>query len=349
MYGADIMRPDTSGLPTPQYDGYNASEKSGIFLQPDRTYTPEPFSLGFTITNGATGTRLFSQGTYAGDYISVYSFMGTNATATALGSNNTIGRLIIDNKDYYYLTGHDIPFFPGIQNGSQTKYSLGAGTIDYDNVDTLQAEYWAAPCVEDTLDPVFTLVDFPSANVNRQDINDFEFLFNLTDNGGTTSSNGWIRDPGTNSDWELGSGFRPNENNPSFVSTITNQDGIDPDSLVLDIIITSGWDQSTYNSLTTLSYTSGTAGLTLTGADRTWRYFFKNYSGHVDRTTFSSFGIEERITISGYVADRNMYPDTAINTWEDIKGHSPYNSFNTTSFAYSFNQGMRPRWNNNVE
>ncbi len=264
-----------------------------------------------------------------------------------------------------YLTSSYIDIYDVVGSNHATKIIIDWTEQNYDSISWLNIYFWAAPAVADTQDPTFpnnawTSTEnphFPNSQGNRQDKNDFNWTFDLLDSSNPTSNNnGWMAEP----DFYAGTNFRPNADN-WVDSSITNQDGINSWSFALQVFIATGWDNNTAQNAwstweETYTYNNIHVAITLTWEDKTWAWLDKNYSGSIDKTTISDFGVEELVMISGYVEDRNMYPSAnwvgwAADswTWENIKQYSPHNSSNDRNFVYYFNQGMRPWFNNDTE
>jgi len=230
------------------------------------------------------------------------------------------------------------------------------GTI-YDSTSGLNIYFRANPATKDTVAPTFpnnssTLQNsnFPHRQINRQYRDDFSWIFWLLDNTNTAPwSNGWINTP----DFDAGNNFRPNAWNGSD-NSITNQNGINSWSFVLQIKVANGWDHSTAQTGWTLWATTDTltnAQVPLTAWGKTWRYFDKNYTWDINTVNISDFDVEELVMISGYVEDRNMGYAwfNGTQTWDTIKWYSYRSGKNSTNFVYYFNQGMRPWFNTSTQ
>lgn len=279
----------------------------------------------------------------------VREFAWTSDSGTVALSTQDAWALFVTNSWSYYLTSAYINFFT---SGNHTTYI--SGNL-YDSLSGLNIYFRACPATKDTIAPVFpnnqtwynTNINFPKKQINRQYKDDFSWVFSLLDNTGTTSSNGWIATP----DFDAGSGFRPNATNWAN-SSITNQNGINTWSFVLQIKIATGWNHTTVQASrntrwTQHMFTGSSSAVMLTGRGKTWRYRDKNFTGQINTGSISDFGIEELVMISGYVADRDMSV-SGFNTgmtWNETKWFS-YRTWNlNTNFVYYFNQGMRPWFN----
>lgn len=270
-------------------------------------------------------------------------------------NNQDIGALFVSNSWYNYLTSAYIGYFVSGTN-STTRLNWNA----YDQLSWLNIYFWAAPAQKDTVQPSFPNnqvtvninPNFPDRQLNRQNKDDFSWIFSLLDNSNTSPwSNGWIGEP----DFDVGSNFRPNAAN-SADSSITNQNGINTWSFRLEIKVATGWlSQSTQtswsNRWTSVVYTNNSAGITLVPWSKTWRWLDKNYTWQVNISNIPDFGVEQLVMISGRVEDRDMwYPwFNWTQTWDDIKWYSYRSGKNNTGFVYYFNQGMRPWFNTGIQ
>lgn len=314
----------------------------------------KPSLYGITMSYfGQNNSREFNSNLYR-----VWEFAGNDNTSVAwlVPMNNTnIWALFIMNSGYHYLTSAYIDYFVDWTN-STTRLNWNP----YDVLSGLNIYFWSAPAVKDTISPTFpnnqttinNNINFPNRQVNRQNKNDFSWIFSLLDDFNTQPwSNGWIAEP----DFEAGTNFRPNATHTANVN-ITNQNGINTWSFKLDIKVATGWtnqsSQTSWNDWwTSAIYTNISAGITLNPVWKTWRWFDKNYTWQINIWNIPDFGVEQLVMISWYVEDRNMwYPwFNWTQTWNDIKWYSYWSWKNNTSFVYYFNQGMRPWFNNTTQ
>jgi len=288
-----------------------------------------------------------------GYYARVYAGFDTNSAAPyALFSDTSVGRLNVINSGSNYLTSAYLGYYTWVSSVTSIDLLWQANTW-YDVLSGLNIYFWACPATKDTIAPTFpnnqttinTNFNFPNRQINRQYKDDFSWVFSLLDNSQTAlGSNGWIDTP----DFYDGSNFRPNATNPAS-GGITNQNGIDTWSLILWIKIASGWNHSTTQSTWSTwkiqhVFTATGNAIVLTGWDKTWRWFDKNFTWIVNPNYISGFGVEELVVISWYVQDRDMgYPGfNGTQNWDSIKWYSYWSGRNSASFVYYFNQGMRP-------
>jgi len=331
--------------------GLNVPYNTTSYATPGRSYQKQ----------GNYAVRTIAGGAEDGNKIRIFTYQANNSSDTSV--NDRVWQITIANRSGYYLTSHILEFYTVAKFGAPSTTRFDGTPIS--TVNDGEIAFRASPNVEDQQAPVFTnnssSVDndeFPIRQVNRQYKDNFAFTFELTDNTADAGNNhNWrIRDPETHNDRNAGSGFRPNETHTTADTTITNQDGVDTWNFTLEIFIATGWDSN--SSQTTRStrehsyhFTGTSSAITFTGHDKTRRYRDKNFSGTLNPTAIADFGVEELVVISGYVADRNMYPDTGTPSTrdrEDLTGHSQRDSSNSTNFVYYFNQGMKPRFNNTI-
>ena len=285
------------------------------------------------------------------DAYNVWEYAGTkNAPAVDL-TDQDIWQVNLMNSGTYYLTSAYLVFFT--EGNHATKLN---GTI-YDSISWLNIYFRACPAVKDTVTPIFpnnqtwinTNPEFPDRQINRQYRDDFDWIFGLLDNTNPISNNnGWIDTP----DFEAGNNFRPNAWN-GYSGGITNQNGINSWSFVLEIKVATGRDNSIAQTARTSwgstdTFTDASAGIAWTAWGKTWRYLDKNFTWDIDAAGYiADFGVEELVMISWYVEDRDMkYPwFNGTQTRDQIKGYSYRSGKNTTNFVYYFNQWMKPRFN----
>lgn len=297
--------------------------------------------------------NLYKNGYYARIYA---GYDGDSDAPYTTFNNTTVGKLNIINSWTHYLTSAYVWYYTWVN--MVTKIDLvWQEKWEYDSLSGLNIYFRACPAVKDIVAPTFpnnqinadTNEWFPARQVNRQYRDDFTWVFWLLDNTNTQSwSNGWIDTP----DFTGGSTFRPNATNPAN-SSITNQNGINSWSFVLQIKVATGWNHNTAQTAWSTWASTDTltnAQVPLTPWGKTWRYLDKNYTGDIDTGDIADFGIEELVMISGYVEDRNMgyswFDGTQI--WNDIKWYSYRSGKNSTNFVYYFNQGMRPWFNTGI-
>jgi len=162
-------------------------------------------------------------------------------------NNTTVGKLHIINSWTNYLTSALIGYYTWVSTVTQIDL-VGYAQKPYDSLSWLNIYFRANPATKDTVAPTFpnnssTLQNsnFPHRQINRQYRDDFSWIFWLLDNSNTAPwSNGWINTP----DFDAGTNFRPNAWNGSD-NSITNQNGINSWSFVLQIKVANGWDHST--------------------------------------------------------------------------------------------------------
>lgn len=335
---------DTQWKPISSYGADVWKENQKLwFVGWSLTPPPSPFALDrpIMVSNVTPNTRWSSPVQYVFDYQWHHPTPGQYATL-----NGAIGNFTMINSGTYFVTWTTLRFFTWGTSQTFVQETWWSYMLVDADVTNLGLEFWWAPCTADTNKPVVNLYPststFPLANINRQDKDSFNYNFVLTDNVGSTSTNVWSGAP----DWNGGSNFYPNQDlwNPQLF-TQTNQNGIDSGTWTFQMFVTSGWNNYTYAALSTSTYTRTSAGMSLTANGKTWRRDDKNYTGTIDPSVLSWFGVEEKVTFSWYVEDRNQ--SDIGSTWPTGTPHA--GAANRTAFVFSFNQGMRPWFNNTTQ
>ena len=290
-------------------------------------------------------------------YAWVYAGFDTDSAAPYMTfSATSVGKLAIINSGTNYLTSAYVGYYTWVSSVTYVSLVGWAGNQSYDSLSWLNIYFRGCPATKDAIQPTFpnnqatynTNPNFPGRQINRQYKNDFSWVFGLLDNSNTApGSNGWISTP----DFDAWSNFRPNATNWTD-SSISNQNGINTWSFVLQIKVASGWNHSIpqtsrNNRSSQQIFTGNSNGVVLTGRGKTRRYRDKNYTWSINTSNISNFGVEQLVMISGYVEDRDMWYSgfNGTQTWNQIQWYSYRSGKNTTNFVYYFNQGMRPWFN----
>ena len=304
------------------------------------------------VPSGITVDNNFVTQSRDGDPVWYFNGRNTSASTVNFTDSHHVGNLKFNNSGAYYLTSVSMNFYTGNQ------FATKINNNPYDSLSWLNIYFRACPSTRDSVAPTFpnnssTLQNsnFPHRQTNRQYRDEFSWIFGLLDNTNpTTNNNGREWTP----DFDWWSNFRPRADTPTYSGGITNQNGINSWSFVLQIKVANGWDHSTAQTSWSSWATTDTltnAQVPLTAWGKTWRYLDKNYTWDIDTVNISDFDVEELVMISGYVEDRNMGYAwfNGTQTWDQIKWYSYRSGKNSYSFVYYFNQGMRPWFNTSTQ